>query len=65
MYKDLPTVVFAIAALLAGLVALLLPETKDVELVEHIGKIEEIAASGSHTSPRYGHGVNKMQEEQL
>ena len=40
----MPTVIFAIASLFAGAVALLLPETKDLEMLEHVDEVEEVAA---------------------
>ncbi len=45
IHPELPTIVFAIAALLAGLVAFLLPETKDKELLEHVDEVEQLAAA--------------------
>ena len=36
----MPSVIFGVTGLLAGVVALLLPETRDTEMVENISTIE-------------------------
>lgn len=44
MYADLPTIIFAIAAIISAIIALLIPETKDAELFEHVAEVEKVGA---------------------
>lgn len=41
IYTDLPTIIFAISALASALIAILLPETKDKILFQHVNEVEE------------------------
>lgn len=49
-HRELPNIIFGVVSILAGLFSLLLPETKDTEMLDDISELEKVCSIANEAS---------------